>query len=271
MGMRPASAGVAPPGKTPALKLDAVTKRPASSGGERASSPSKTERREKRAERRASAGGGGAPNIGLKENATAEQWLDGELQRVVGLERVKEQMRAFLKNLRLERRRQELGLPVTVDTFDMVFYGNPGTGKTSVARLIPEMLRKIGILKAGAPFLEVGRGDLVGAVIGATEERTGKIIKAAKGGVLFIDEAYTLTPGGDRDFGIKALETIMQTMTSTDTDRPIFIFAGYLTHMETFLGANPGMARRIAHKFHFQDFTTAELATILRQKTRDRC
>lgn len=210
------------------------------------------------------AGGGG-------NEVTAEQWLEAEMKKVVGLERVKEQMRAFLKNLRLERRRQEMGLPVTVEAFDMVFYGNPGTGKTSVARLIPQMLQKIGILKKGSPFLEVGRGDLVGAVIGGTEERTGKAIKAAKGGVLFVDEAYTLTPGGDRDFGIKALELIMQTMTSTDQDRPIFIFAGYLRQMETFLAANPGMARRIAHKFHFEDFSTKELVLILHQKALDRC
>ena len=148
------------------------------------------------------------------EELTAEAWLEIELHKVVGLERVKEQMRAFLKNLRLERRRQDLGLPPASDTFDMVFYGNPGTGKTSIARLIPEMLRQIGILKTGAPFLEVGRGDLVGAFIGATEERTAKVIKAARGGVLFVDEAYTLTPGSDRDFGIKALEIIMQVCVS---------------------------------------------------------
>ena len=134
-----------------------------------------------------------------------EDWLESELRAIVGLERVKDQMRAFLKNLRLERRRQELGLPKSVEVFDMVLFGNPGTGKTSVARLIPEMMRQIGILKAGAPFLEVGRSDLVGSVIGATEERTAKVIKSARTGILFVDEAYTLTPGGDRDFGLKAL------------------------------------------------------------------
>ena len=199
-----------------------------------------------------------------------EDWLESELRAIVGLERVKDQMRAFLKNLRLERRRQELGLPKSVEVFDMVLFGNPGTGKTSVARLIPEMMRQIGILKAGAPFLEVGRSDLVGSVIGATEERTAKVIKSARTGILFVDEAYTLTPGGDRDFGLKALELIMQTMTQTDADRPIFIFAGYRREMETFLASNPGMARRIAFKFHFHDFSTGELALILRNKSAER-
>ncbi|KAJ1484936.1 P-loop containing nucleoside triphosphate hydrolase protein [Baffinella frigidus] len=183
---------------------------------------------------------------------TAEEWLELELSKVIGLKQVKEQLRAFLRNLRLEARRREVGLPASGPaSYDMVFYGNPGTGKTSVARLVPMILQRIGALAPNAPFLEVGRSDLVGAFIGATEANTQKKIEEARGGVIFIDEAYTLTPGdGARDFGIKALEVIMQCMTSAEKDRPRFIFAGYQAQMESFLQANAGMARRIAYTPH---------------------
>ena len=195
--------------------------------------------------------GGGPPSV--------EEFLDAELASIIGLDNVKSQLRSFVRSLRLDQRRRELGLlPAerAPEAHDMVFYGNPGTGKTSVARLVPRLLERIGLLKPGAPFAEVGRQDLVGAYIGATEERTQRRIDDARGGVLFVDEAYTLTDaGGGRDFGIKALETIMQCMTGADPARPVFIFAGYRAQMESFLAANPGMARRVAHAFHFDDYT----------------
>ena len=200
--------------------------------------------------------------------ASAEAWLEEELAQIVGLERVKAQLRAFLRNLRLEARRREVGLkPSGPASYDMVFYGNPGTGKTSVARLVPRILARIGALGADAPFLEVGRSDLVGAFIGATEQNVQRLIEEARGGLIFVDEAYTLTPGdGARDFGMKALEGIMQCMTSEERDRPRFIFAGYGTQMESFLQANPGMARRIAYKLHFEDYTPPQLAQIAAAK-----
>lgn len=142
--------------RTPAIRTSAATPRPASvaprtgSATPRASAATKKE----------------AKKSDRQSDVTAEEWLEKELAQIEGLPRVKEQMRSFLKNIRLEKRRRDFGLPATEEAFDMVFYGNPGTGKTSLARLLPEMLCKIGILKAGAPFLEVGRGDLVGAVIG---------------------------------------------------------------------------------------------------------
>jgi len=204
-----------------------------------------------------------------------EEWLELELKQVIGLDKVKAQMRSFLKSLRLERRRKELGVPLgsEAEGYDMVFYGNPGTGKTSVARLVPKLLQKLGVLKKSAPFLELGRGDLVGAYIGATEQNCAKKIEEAKGGIIFIDEAYTLTPGGGsdgRDFGLKALEIIMQCMTSNEKDRPIFIFAGYKLQMESFLQANPGMARRVAYKFHFEDYNPNQLAQISLNKAKGR-
>jgi hypothetical protein len=196
--------------------------------------------------------------------------LDNELKAVIGLDNVKAQLKSFVRNLRLDQRRRELGLLPPedhVETYDMVFYGNPGTGKTSIARLIPKLLERIGIVKPGAPFAEVGRQDLVGAYIGATEERTQKRIEETAGGVLFIDEAYTLTDGsGGKDFGLKALETIMQCMTGPGAARPVFIFAGYRAQMEAFLQANPGMARRVAYAFHFEDYTPAQLADIAARK-----
>mmetsp|Transcript_4585 Transcript_4585/g.16684 ORF Transcript_4585/g.16684 Transcript_4585/m.16684 type:complete len:297 (+) Transcript_4585:52-942(+) len=203
---------------------------------------------------------------------SVEDWLDSELSKIVGLEKVKDQIRSFLKNLRLENRRKEVGLePLGNNDFDMVFYGNPGTGKTSVARLVPKMLQRMGVLSSHAPFLEVGRGDLVGSYIGATEQNCLAKIKEAKGGFMFIDEAYTLTPeDAGKDFGMKALEIIMQCMTSNETGRPYFIFAGYKKEMEGFLKSNPGMARRIAYKFHFEDYTTTELVEITMLKANDK-
>ena len=196
------------------------------------------------------------PTHSICDDGSVEAYLDAELNGVIGLPNVKAQLRKFVRNIQLDQRRRELGLlpPVSEgEPYDMVFYGQPGTGKTSIARLIPKLLERIGVIKPGSPFVEVGRQDLVGQFIGSTEERTQKKIEEAHGGVLFIDEAYTLTEGsGGRDFGIKALETIMQCMTSNINSRPIFIFAGYQAQMESFLLANPGMARRIAYKFHFE-------------------
>ena len=208
------------------------------------------------------------PRSGARDNALpneVEAYLEEELKGVVGLEMVKQQLRQMIKNIRVEERRREMGLKSSSDeseAYDMVFYGNPGTGKTSIARLIPALLQKMRILKPKAPFLEVGRHDLVGAYIGATEANTVKKIGEAKGGVMFVDEAYTLTSGEGKDFGVKALETIMQCMTSNEKDRPIFIFAGYKLQMESFLGANPGMARRVAYKFNFEDYSPQQLTTI---------
>jgi DNA replication protein DnaC len=201
---------------------------------------------------------------------SVEDFLDAELKAVIGLDNVKAQLRSFVHNLRIDQRRRAVGLNPPedhVETYDMVFYGNPGTGKTSIARLIPRLLERIGIVKHGAPFAEVGRQDLVGAYIGATEERTQRRIEDTAGGVLFIDEAYTLTDGsGGKDFGIKALETIMQCMTGAAAARPVFIFAGYRAQMESFLQANPGMARRVAYTFHFEDYSPAQLAEIAQRK-----
>ncbi len=151
----------------------------------------------------------------------------------------------------------------------MVFTGNPGTGKTSVARLMADMLYSMGILKTNR-LTEVGRGDLVGQYIGHTEPKTRQVIEDALDGVLFIDEAYTLAPNGgyesgDRDFGKEAIAALIRAMEDYK-DRLVVIFAGYTNEMRRFVDSNPGIASRIAYTLQFDDYTPEELTEIFRRK-----
>ena len=196
------------------------------------------------------------------------EYLETEFAKIVGLNQVKDQMRRMLKAIRLNERRRLAGVTVSAkQDHHMVLVGAPGTGKTSIARVLHAMLLKMGQLKKDV-FIEVSREDLVAGYIGQTAIQTKAVIQKAAGGILFIDEAYRLSSGGKKDFGKEAIETLMTEMTRQcpGDDRIIFIFAGYAEEMSEFKAVNPGLSRRISYTFDFANYTVDELVQISIQK-----
>ena len=184
--------------------------------------------------------------------------LDSEL---IGLAPVKRRIRDIAALLLIDRLRAAQGLQSTPPSLHMCFTGNPGTGKTTVAMRMAEVLRQLGYVRKGH-LVAVTRDDLVGQFIGHTAPKTREVLKKAMGGVLFIDEAYYLyKPENERDYGQEAIEILLQVM-ENQRDDLVVILAGYRDRMETFFGSNPGMASRIAHHIDFPDYDPAELLQI---------
>jgi probable Rubsico expression protein CbbX len=184
--------------------------------------------------------------------------LDAEL---VGLAPVKGRIRDIAALLLIDKLRAEQGLQSTPPTLHMCFTGNPGTGKTTVAMRMAEVLKQLGYVRKGH-LVAVTRDDLVGQFIGHTAPKTKEVIKKAMGGVLFIDEAYYLyRPENERDYGQESIEILLQVM-ENQRDDLVVILAGYKDRMDTFFGSNPGMASRIAHHIDFPDYDAAELMQI---------
>lgn len=212
-----------------------------------------------------------ARQISLEE-ARRLAWLSGDvstqpalerLEQMIGLASVKDVIRRRMQMLNILRERVSQGLPTQSPRLHMVFKGNPGTGKTTVAKLIGEIYRDLGLLRRGH-VIEVAGRNLVAGFVGQTAIRTNEIIDKALNGVLFIDEAYTLSQGGENDFGQEVIDTLLKRM-EDEHHRLAVIVAGYPAHMEQFINSNPGLTRRFNTVVTFEDYKPQELLAIFQE------
>ncbi|RKQ88691.1 AAA family ATPase [Brockia lithotrophica] len=183
-----------------------------------------------------------------------------ELERLIGLGELKTFVFELVAFVLVSERRRQMGLRVQPQSYHMVFSGSPGTGKTTAARLLGRVFAALGLLPRGH-VVEVERADLVGEYIGHTAQRTRDAIQRAMGGILFIDEAYSLARGGERDFGREAIDTLVKAM-EDHRERFLLILAGYEREMEEFLATNPGLPSRFPFRLRFPDYTVEELLAI---------
>ena len=208
--------------------------------------------------------GDAAPAVDLEreyEEAGIGEVLDALDRELVGLVPVKRRVHEIAALLLVERVRSSLGLSAAPPSLHMSFTGNPGTGKTTVAMRMADVLHRLGYVRKGH-VIAVTRDDLVGQYIGHTAPKTKEVLKKAMGGVLFIDEAYYLhRPENEKDYGQEAIEILLQVM-ETQRDDLVVIMAGYQDRMEKFFSSNPGISSRIAHHIEFPDYTDEELLQI---------
>ena len=186
--------------------------------------------------------------------------LKKELSEYIGLDTVKKEVESLINLVTIQKMRKDAGLPVNDLSLHMVFSGNPGTGKTMIARLMARIYKSLGILSKGH-LVEVDRSGLVAGYVGQTAIKTGEVIQKALGGVLFIDEAYTLTTKGGNDYGQEAVDTLLKAM-EDHRDDLIVIVAGYIELMEEFVHSNPGLESRFNRFLDFKDYTIDEMIAI---------
>ena len=188
--------------------------------------------------------------------------LMAELEGLIGLENIKKDIKSLMNLIKVRKLREQNELPVPPMSMHMVFMGNPGTGKTTVARLVGGLYAAIGALEKGQ-LVEVDRSGLVAGYVGQTALKTQEVIKSALGGVLFIDEAYSLSSGGENDFGREAIETLLKAM-EDHRDNLVVIVAGYTGPMEKFIHSNPGLESRFNKYFFFPDYNGEQLMEMFR-------
>ena len=192
-----------------------------------------------------------------------------ELDGYIGLEVVKEEVHNLINMVQVYKLRREHDLPTTDMSLHMVFTGNPGTGKTTVARIMARIYHSLDILSKGQ-LVEVDRSGLVAGYVGQTAIKTAKVIEKAMGGVLFIDEAYALNGRSENDFGQEAIDTILKAM-EDHRDDLVVIVAGYTELMDRFIHSNPGLESRFNRFLEFEDYTTDELVAIFRMQCKKGC
>ena len=216
---------------------------------------------------------GSAPKPQSEEEAIPEKEniddLRAELDGYIGLERIKAEVKNLINIASVYRMRREHDLPTADLSLHMVFSGNPGTGKTMIARFMARVYHSLGILSKGH-LVEVDRSGLVAGYVGQTAIKTSKVLEKAKGGVLFIDEAYTLTAKEGNDFGYEAVDTVLKFM-EDHRDDIVVIVAGYTDRMETFIDSNPGLQSRFNKYLLFDDYTAEEMMGIFRMQCDKNC
>ncbi|MFD0711648.1 AAA family ATPase [Paenibacillus sp. GCM10027626] len=197
--------------------------------------------------------------------------ISQELEQMVGLDNVKLLVYEIYALLQIAKMRSEAGLSSGSHVYHMIFKGNPGTGKTTIARIVAKLFNKMGVLSKGH-LIEVERADLVGEYIGHTAQKTRDLVRKALGGVLFVDEAYSLARGGEKDFGKEAIDTLVKAM-EDHRNQFVLILAGYPLEIEQFLLTNPGLPSRFPIQIEFADYSIDQLIQIaeLMAKERDYC
>ena len=216
--------------------------------------------------------GDGKPNTTAKAEEPPKESMDDlmkELNGYIGLTTVKEQVDQLVHWIEIAKLRKEHGLPQSDLSLHMVFSGNPGTGKTMIARLMSRIFHSLGILSKGQ-LVEVDRGDLVAGYVGQTAIKTKEVINKAMGGVLFIDEAYALTNRGENDYGTEAVDTLLKAM-EDHRDDLVVIVAGYTHLMDKFIHSNPGLESRFNRFLEFADYSSDELVAIFRMQCKKGC
>ena len=194
--------------------------------------------------------------------------VDQAFSSFIGLDKLKDIMKEVYATKKVNEKRKQLGLTVKNQVLHMLFKGNPGTGKTTVARQLAQFYLNNGLLSKGH-FIEAERADLVGEYIGQTAQKTRAMIQKSLGGILFIDEAYSLARGGEKDFGKEAIDTLVTHMENNHQDF-VLILAGYPYEMDNFLSLNPGLESRFAFQLEFKDFSIDQLMQIAAQMLAER-
>ncbi|WP_096190675.1 stage V sporulation protein K [Evansella halocellulosilytica] len=194
--------------------------------------------------------------------------IEADLEKFIGLNHIKQFIKEIYAWIYLNEKRKEEGLKAGKQVLHMVFKGNPGTGKTTVARLIAKLFKEMGVLEKGH-LIEAERADLVGEYIGHTAQKTRDLIQKAIGGILFVDEAYSLARGGEKDFGKEAIDTLVKAMEDQQHSF-VLILAGYPKEMDRFLKLNPGLPSRFPMKLTFPNYSVNELMMIANQMIKER-